>query len=41
MREVFARLMIALAFAGAVSACGTTGPAPTVPEGAQPAAETD
>lgn len=41
MRELFSRLLTVLALAGALSACGTTGSAPTVPEGAQPAAETD
>lgn len=41
MRELISRLLLVLALAGVTAACGTTGPAPTLPEGAQPAAETD
>lgn len=41
MRELIARLVTVLVLAGALSACGTTGSAPMVPESAQPAAETD
>ena len=41
MRALLYRLLIVLVAAGAVSACGTTGPAPSLPESAKPAAETD
>lgn len=41
MREFLSRLLIALVAGGLLAACGTTGPAPSLPESAQPAAETD
>jgi polysaccharide export outer membrane protein len=41
MRMLFSKLMAVLVAAGFLAACGTTGPAPALPEGAQPAAETD
>jgi polysaccharide biosynthesis/export protein len=37
----FSRLMAVLGAALAVTACGTTGPAPVLPQGALPSAETD
>jgi polysaccharide export outer membrane protein len=41
MRDLYSRLLLVLALAGVVSACGTIGSAPILPEGARPAAETD
>lgn len=41
MRMILARLTLVVAAVAAVAGCGTTGSAPVLPEGAQPASETD